>query len=127
MAVPTDDADANVPNYLTDVDHAGLAILPLFADFLRSSADVVLVVEGTELPCHSQVLASESKVFKDMLEATSREKGAFAAAMHQPVLWLCTYKSLQTVHVASDLNAIFCPPNTSCRTCIVQDVNDVKA
>lgn len=77
MAVSAAEAAANVPDYLADADPAGLVILPLFAQFLRSSADVVLVVEGTELPCHSQVLASESRVFKDMLESTSMGEGAF--------------------------------------------------
>ena len=76
MATSAAGAAADVPDYLKDVDPAGLVILPLFAKFLRSSADVVLVVEGAELPCHRQVLASESRVFKDMLESTSRAEGA---------------------------------------------------
>ena len=62
--------------YFTTADPASLPTMPMYAEFLRSTADVVLVVEGTELPWHSQVLASESQGFKDMLESISRVKGA---------------------------------------------------
>ena len=39
--------------------------------YLRISADMLIVVEGTELPCHKQILAQHSKVFSDMMEMTS--------------------------------------------------------
>ncbi len=68
---------ASQQEYFTRADFASLPTMPLYAEFLRSTADVVLVVAGTELPCHSQVLVSESRVFKDMLESTSMGEGAF--------------------------------------------------
>ena len=36
-------------------------------DYLRGSADVCIVVQGSELLCHKQVLALHSKVFAGML------------------------------------------------------------
>ena len=41
-------------------------------EFLRSSTDMLIVVEGTELPCHKQVMAVHSKVFAGMADLTAR-------------------------------------------------------
>ena len=41
-------------------------------EFLRASTDMLIVVEGTELPCHKQVMAVHSKVFAGMADLTAR-------------------------------------------------------
>jgi len=45
--------------------------LQLSHGYLRMTPDRFIVVEGTELPCHKQILALHSKVFSDMMEMTS--------------------------------------------------------
>ena len=48
------------PGYLNDMPKA-----------LQANTDMLIVVEGTELPCHKQVLAVHSKVFAGMAELTA--------------------------------------------------------
>ena len=48
------------PDYLEDM-----------TEFLRASTDMIIVVEGTSLPCHKQVMAVHSKVFAGMADLTA--------------------------------------------------------
>ena len=45
-----------------------LPYLDAMSDYLRDSTDTVLVVEGTELPCHMLILAQQSRVFSGMAD-----------------------------------------------------------
>jgi len=51
---------------------AELDYLADMTEFLRASTDMLIVVEGTELPCHKQVMAVHSKVFAGMADLTAR-------------------------------------------------------
>ena len=47
------------------------------SEHLLASTDMLLIVEGTELPCHKQVMAVHSKVFAGMADlVSSHEQGA---------------------------------------------------
>ena len=48
------------PDYLQDM-----------SEYLRSSTDMLMVVEGMGLPCHKQVMALHSKVFAGMANLTA--------------------------------------------------------
>ena len=43
----------------------------VMSEYLIPSTDMRLVVEGTALPCHKDVLALHSKVFAGMIELTA--------------------------------------------------------
>jgi len=49
------------------------AYLALMSKDLLKRTDVVLVLQGTELPCHSAVLAQHSRVFDKLLSDTAPE------------------------------------------------------
>ena len=51
-----------------------LPYLDNMSEFMRSSTDVVLVVEGTELPCHLLTLAQHSRVFSDLADSLARPR-----------------------------------------------------
>ena len=46
------------------------------SDYLRDTTDTVLVVEGTELPCHLLVLAHHSRVFSGMAGLLASREGS---------------------------------------------------
>ena len=50
---------------------ADLKYLESMPEYLRATTDMLIVVEGTELPCHKQIMAEHSKVFASMTELTS--------------------------------------------------------
>ena len=54
---------------------AGLAYLQDTSEFLRSSTDMLIIVEGTALPCHKQVLAAHSKAFAAVAEQLTASLG----------------------------------------------------
>ena len=61
-----------------------LDYLETMSAFLRGSTDVVLVVQGTELPCHKQILAQQSRVFSGMADFIGgTEEGADRTSLHQ--------------------------------------------
>ena len=60
---------------LPDEDAAHPPRLPLYSEFLQSSADLEVVVDSTVLLCHCRVLAAESKVFADMLDSIAGGNG----------------------------------------------------
>ena len=75
------------PNYLQDQSES-----------LQASTDMVVVVEGTALPCHRQIMALHSKVFAGMMDMTSGHEfgtGALQHTLHMPPHGLCHKPDLQ--------------------------------
>jgi len=79
MAAPVERMSSEADAYGIGADSDYLENL---TESLWASTDMAIVVEGTALPCHKQIMALHSKVFAGMVDSTSSHEIGSGALPH---------------------------------------------
>lgn len=111
MAAPATPAEAATAGEAADAGGGCLRYLKGCPEAFVSLADVCLVVEGTELPCHSQYLARHCKFFGELFAALTETATAatppFSAAA--PLRLEEPFRGMRAVHVELFLSCLYRP------------------
>lgn len=104
------------PSNPAEAGSAGPTYLQGCPEGFRRLADVRLVVQGQELPCHSQFLARYCRVFGDMLPALAEAPPAASATAAAPAFSAAAplrlegpFKGVLLEHAELFLRSLYCP------------------